>query len=94
MRDNGSFYSLMFVAIAVGLFIATALGKLMFSIAGEYLTERVRARAFKAYLRQDVHYFDDPKNSTGALTTRLSVESSAIQGVSTCPSMRLYYRFS
>ena len=31
---------------------------------------------------QEVSYFDDHKNSTGALTTRLSTEASAVQGVS------------
>ena len=75
-------YSLLFVAIAVAIFIATTLEALMFAIAGQRLTERLRAKAFKAYLRQDVHFFDDPKNSTGALTTRLSIEVNAVQGVS------------
>lgn len=83
MKDNANFFSLMFVVIAVAMFFAQTLEGLMFSIAGERLTERVRKEAFKAYLRQDVHFFDDPANSTGALTTRLSVEVAAIKGVST-----------
>ena len=74
----------MFVVIAVALFISSAVEKIMFSLSGERLTERVRKEAFKAYLRQDIHFFDDPANSTGALTTRLSIEASAIQGVSYC----------
>uniref|UniRef100_A0A4W3JLM3 ATP-binding cassette, sub-family B (MDR/TAP), member 4 n=1 Tax=Callorhinchus milii TaxID=7868 RepID=A0A4W3JLM3_CALMI len=31
-------------------------------------------------LFQDIHWFDDPKNSTGALTTRLATEASQVQG--------------
>ena len=27
-------------------------------------------------------YFDDPKNTVGALTTRLATDASAVQGVS------------
>ena len=31
---------------------------------------------------QEIAWFDDQKNSTGALTTRLATEASAVQGVS------------
>jgi len=63
------------------MFFAEIVQKLMFSISGERLTERIRKQAFKAYLRQDVAFFDDPANGTGALTTRLATDASAIQGV-------------
>ncbi len=32
-------------------------------------------------LRQEIAWFDDPKNATGALTTRLATSASAVQGV-------------
>jgi ABC-type multidrug transport system fused ATPase/permease subunit len=41
---------------------------------------RLRSRVFRAALRQDIAYFDDPKNNTGVLCTRLSTETSAVQG--------------
>jgi ABC-type multidrug transport system fused ATPase/permease subunit len=44
------------------------------------LTKRLRSKAFRATLRQEVAYFDDPKNNTGALCTRLATEASAVQG--------------
>ena len=46
------------------------------------MTERLRKKAFEATLRQDVSFFDDPKNNTGALCTRLATEASAVQGAS------------
>uniref|UniRef100_A0A4W3K4I9 ATP-binding cassette, sub-family B (MDR/TAP), member 4 n=1 Tax=Callorhinchus milii TaxID=7868 RepID=A0A4W3K4I9_CALMI len=49
--------------------------------SGEILTMRLRDKAFKAMIGQDIHWFDDPKNSTGALTTRLATEASQVQGV-------------
>jgi ATP-binding cassette subfamily B (MDR/TAP) protein 1 len=52
----------------------------MFGISGEALTLRVRQLTFKALLRQEIAYFDDPNNPTGALTTRLATDASAIQG--------------
>uniref|UniRef100_A0A8B9ZJQ8 ATP-binding cassette sub-family B member 5 n=1 Tax=Anas platyrhynchos TaxID=8839 RepID=A0A8B9ZJQ8_ANAPL len=51
-----------------------------FGKAGEILTMRLRFIAFKAMLRQDMAWFDDPKNSTGALTTRLANDASQVKG--------------
>lgn len=33
-------------------------------------------------LRQEIGWYDDEKNSTGALTTRLSGDAAQVQGVS------------
>ena len=46
------------------------------------MTKRLRSKAFQAILRQEVNYFDQPENSTGALCTRLATDASAIQGAS------------
>ncbi|CAF4051198.1 unnamed protein product, partial [Rotaria sordida] len=54
----------------------------MFARSGGELTRRIRSKAFRAILRQDIAYFDQPKNNTGALCTRLATEASAIQGSS------------
>uniref|UniRef100_A0A7M4F011 ATP-binding cassette sub-family B member 5 n=1 Tax=Crocodylus porosus TaxID=8502 RepID=A0A7M4F011_CROPO len=51
-----------------------------FGKAGEILTMRLRFMAFKAMLRQDISWFDDPKNSTGALTARLANDASQVKG--------------
>ncbi len=52
-----------------------------FSRSGEFLTMRLRQLTFKTILHQEVAYFDDHSNSTGALCTRLSTDASAVQGV-------------
>jgi len=54
---------------------------LLFSISGESLTQRLRARIFRTLLQQEVAYFDKPENNTGALCTRLATEASQVQGV-------------
>eukprot|EP00074_Homo_sapiens_P065738 XP_011514612.3 phosphatidylcholine translocator ABCB4 isoform X3 [Homo sapiens] len=51
-----------------------------FGKAGEILTRRLRSMAFKAMLRQDMSWFDDHKNSTGALSTRLATDAAQVQG--------------
>ncbi|ELW48096.1 Multidrug resistance protein 3 [Tupaia chinensis] len=51
-----------------------------FGKAGEILTTRLRSMAFKAMLRQDMSWFDDHRNSTGALSTRLATDAAQVQG--------------
>ena len=50
-----------------------------FGKSGEELTLRLRSMTFRALLRQDMGYFDDLKNSTGALTTRLFADTSNVK---------------
>ena len=51
-----------------------------FAKSGEELTSRLRLMGFKAMLRQEMGYFDDRWNSTGALTTRLATDAAKMQG--------------
>lgn len=53
-----------------------------FAKSGELLTRRLRKVGFQAMLRQETGWFDDPRNSPGALTTRLATDASMVQGVS------------
>ena len=50
-------------------------------VAGEKLTKRIRLKMFMSMLRQEIGWFDDHRNSTGALTTRLAVDASEVKGV-------------
>uniref|UniRef100_G3VJ23 ATP binding cassette subfamily B member 1 n=1 Tax=Sarcophilus harrisii TaxID=9305 RepID=G3VJ23_SARHA len=78
-RDSDMF-SLLFLVLGFISFITFFLQGFTFGKAGEILTKRLRYKAFKSMLRQDVSWFDDPKNSTGALTTRLATDASQVKG--------------
>lgn len=71
---------LLFVLIGIVSFVTYFLQGYMFSKSGELLTRRLRRCGFAAMLRQDVGWFDDLKNSPGALTTRLATDASQVQG--------------
>lgn len=73
-------YSLLFVAIGAALFVANIVQAWMFGISGENLTMRLREKGFRSMLRQEMGYFDDHKNSTGALCTRLATDASSVKG--------------
>uniref|UniRef100_A0A8C9K1K0 Bile salt export pump n=1 Tax=Panthera tigris altaica TaxID=74533 RepID=A0A8C9K1K0_PANTA len=51
-----------------------------FAKSGELLTKRLRKFGFRAILGQDIGWFDDLRNSPGALTTRLATDASQVQG--------------
>ncbi|CAF1319535.1 unnamed protein product [Didymodactylos carnosus] len=74
-------YIIVFIGLGVVMLITMFFQSFLFSCSGERLTERLRSKAFNVMLRQDMKYFDDPENNTGALCTRLSTEAAAVQGV-------------
>ncbi|UJR13035.1 hypothetical protein I4U23_000062 [Adineta vaga] len=52
-----------------------------FALSGSKLTQRVRAKAFADFLRQEVAYFDRPENSSGSICARLSSDALALQQI-------------
>ncbi|KAE8299342.1 Bile salt export pump ATP-binding cassette sub-family B member 11 [Larimichthys crocea] len=60
-----------FCIVAVASFFTYFLQGFAFAKSGELLTRRLRKLGFQAMLSQEVGWFDDPRNSPGALTTRL-----------------------
>ncbi|XP_041921125.1 bile salt export pump isoform X1 [Alosa sapidissima] len=70
----------LFVIVAVTSFISQFLQGYSFAKSGELLTRRLRKMGFQAILRQDIGWFDDRRNSPGALTTRLATDASMVQG--------------
>ncbi|KAG9340851.1 hypothetical protein JZ751_020044, partial [Albula glossodonta] len=62
------------------LLFSQILGGYAFSKSGELLTRRLRRLGFQAMLGQEIGWFDDHRNSAGALTTRLATDASQVQG--------------
>ncbi|KAM8857473.1 bile salt export pump isoform 1-T1 [Synchiropus picturatus] len=70
----------LFCIVAVTSFFSQFLQGYAFAKSGELLTRRLRKKGFLAMLRQEVGWFDDVRNSPGALTTRLATDASMVQG--------------
>uniref|UniRef100_A0A3B3Y653 ATP-binding cassette, sub-family B (MDR/TAP), member 11a n=1 Tax=Poecilia mexicana TaxID=48701 RepID=A0A3B3Y653_9TELE len=71
---------ILFCIVAVISFFSQFLQGYAFAKSGELLTRRLRKVGFQAMLRQEIGWFDDPRNSPGALTTRLATDASMVQG--------------
>jgi ABC-type multidrug transport system fused ATPase/permease subunit len=80
--DRANFWAILFLVLAVAAFIANLLQMGLFKFMGAKLTTRLRDQCFRAYLRQDIAFFDEEKHSTGALTVLLAQDASLVQGLS------------
>ncbi|KAK0758044.1 hypothetical protein N5P37_009342 [Trichoderma harzianum] len=82
LKRSSDFWSAMLLMIAVVQFIAYALQGAAFGFCSEKLIRRVRERAFRTILRQDVTFFDKDENTSGSLTAFLSTETTHVAGLS------------
>ncbi|XP_072250387.1 ATP-dependent translocase ABCB1 [Leuresthes tenuis] len=94
VRERSTFFSLMFVAIGGVCFVTMFLQGFCFGKSGEVLTLKLRLGAFKSMMRQDLGWFDDPKNSVGALTTRLATDAAQVQGAAGVRLATLFQNFA
>ncbi|XP_078572123.1 ATP-dependent translocase ABCB1-like [Branchiostoma floridae x Branchiostoma japonicum] len=78
--DSIMVLALMFLGLGLIALLSNILEFYMFAKSGEILTKKMRQLAFTTMLRQEIGWFDDHKNSTGALTTRLAADASMVQG--------------
>uniref|UniRef100_A0A8C5FK61 Bile salt export pump n=1 Tax=Gadus morhua TaxID=8049 RepID=A0A8C5FK61_GADMO len=69
-----------FVVVGLLSFFTQIIQGYSFSKSGELLTRRLRRLGFRAMLGQEIGWFDDHRNSPGALTTRLATDASQVQG--------------
>eukprot|EP00066_Takifugu_rubripes_P014676 XP_011603942.1 PREDICTED: multidrug resistance protein 1-like [Takifugu rubripes] len=80
IREKSSFFCILFAVMGVVTFLTMFLQGFCFSKSGEILTLNLRLKAFISMMRQDLSWYDNPKNTVGALTTRLAADAAHVQG--------------
>ncbi|XP_044971224.1 ABC transporter B family member 4-like isoform X1 [Hordeum vulgare subsp. vulgare] len=75
LRSDTSFWGMMCFVMGIISVISIPAEFLLFGIAGGKLIERIRSLSFRSIVHQDVAWFDDPRNSSGALGVRLSIDA-------------------
>ncbi|EFN58606.1 hypothetical protein CHLNCDRAFT_34209 [Chlorella variabilis] len=73
-------WSLVFVAIGVGAIVAAMFQSYSFNYMGQKLALRVRVLMFRALLRQEVGWYDEDRNSSGVLSSKLSSDALSVKG--------------
>lgn len=79
MLQRGDFYSLMFFVMALGNLVAYGVLGWMSAIISQEIMNYYRLEIFNNVLRQEMAFFDELDNTTGALVSRLSTEPTALQ---------------
>ena len=82
LQHDASFWSLMYLMLAITQIIAYGIQGTAFAYCSERLVHRARDQAFRTMLRQDISWFDREENSAGALTSFLSTETTHLAGMS------------
>lgn len=82
IRSEASFWCLMYLMLGLAMLIVYAIQGVIFAVGSERMIHRVRDRAFRAMLRQDIEFFDRDENTAGALTSFLSTETTHMAGLS------------
>lgn len=82
VRRKTNIYCALFVVAGVVIGLSNFAQIFLFSISSECLTMRLRGLTFEAILKQEVGWFDQTANGTGALCSKLSTEAASVQGAS------------
>jgi ATP-binding cassette subfamily B (MDR/TAP) protein 1 len=82
IRSDVDFWCLMYLMLGFVQLLAMSAQGIAFAFCSERLVHRARDRAFRTMLRQDISFFDEEENSTGALTSFLSTEATHLAGIS------------
>ncbi|KAI8142959.1 putative ABC transporter protein [Fennellomyces sp. T-0311] len=76
--EGTNLYAFLFFIFAILALVGYGLQMGSFEIAGELYTERLRSMIFRAYLKQEIGYYDDGDHSVGALTSKLAIDSKNV----------------
>ncbi|CAA2957191.1 ABC transporter B family member 9-like [Olea europaea var. sylvestris] len=81
LRKDSQFWALMFVLLGGCTLVVVPIQNYFFGIAGGKLIQRIRSLSFKKIVHQEINWFDDPVNSSGAVGSRLSSDASTIRSL-------------
>ncbi|KAL0398392.1 UNVERIFIED_CONTAM: ABC transporter B family member 9 [Sesamum radiatum] len=81
LKKDSKFWALMMVVLGACTLVALPVQNYFFGIAGGKLIQRIRSLSFKKVVHQEISWFDDPANSSGAVGARLSTDASTVRGL-------------
>ncbi|PIN25673.1 Multidrug/pheromone exporter, ABC superfamily [Handroanthus impetiginosus] len=81
LRKDSKFWGLMMVLLGACSLVAPLVQNYFLGIAGGKLIQRIRSLTFKKVVHQEISWFDDPANSSGAVGARLSTDASTVRSL-------------
>ncbi|KAL1795658.1 hypothetical protein ACET3X_005882 [Alternaria dauci] len=77
--DQGDFYSLMFFIVALGNFAVYSVVGWTSNIVAQVVARKFRRDIFDLVLKQDMAFFDDQENASGALASKLDAYPDSLR---------------
>ncbi|KAF3796560.1 ABC transporter B family member 2 [Nymphaea thermarum] len=74
-------YTVVFLSLAILCFLVNILQHYNFAIMGEYLTKRIRERMLSKMLTFEIGWFDQEKNSTGVICSKLAKDANVVRSL-------------
>nr|GMD87776.1 ABC transporter B family member 9-like [Ipomoea batatas] len=81
LKKDSKFWALMYVLLGIATLLAVPIQNFFFGIAGGKLIQRIRSLTFRKVVYQEISWFDDPANSSGAVGARLSTDASTVRSL-------------
>ncbi|OUZ99838.1 ABC transporter [Macleaya cordata] len=81
LRKDSRFRALMFVVLGIVSLVASPARTYFFAVAGCRLIKRIREMCFEKVVHMDIGWFDEPKNSSGAIGARLSADAATVRSL-------------
>ncbi|KAG7532464.1 ABC transporter-like [Arabidopsis thaliana x Arabidopsis arenosa] len=81
LKNDSHFWALIFLSLGLTNLIVIPFQNYFFAIAGGKLIKRIRSLSFDKVLHQDISWFDDTTNSSGAIGARLSTDASIVKSI-------------
>ncbi|CAI8590913.1 unnamed protein product [Vicia faba] len=80
-KKEARLWALLYVGLGLVTLVVLPLQNYFFGIAGGKLVERIRSLTFAKVVHQEISWFDDPANSSGAVGARLSTDASTVKSL-------------
>jgi len=81
MKKDSKFWALMFVVLGLASFLVIPARAYFFSVAGCKFIQRIRVICFEKVVNMEVGWFDEPSNSSGAISARLSAIAASVRAL-------------
>ncbi|XP_020580289.1 ABC transporter B family member 9-like [Phalaenopsis equestris] len=81
LRKDSRFWALMYALLGVIAFLSVPMQHYLFGVAGGKLIERIRSLTFEKVVHQEISWFDEPANTSGAIGSRLSSDASSVKSL-------------
>eukprot|EP01018_Ginkgo_biloba_P030331 Gb_08614 [translate_table: standard] len=81
LRKDANFWALMYVVFAIANFIVAPSQQYCFAVAGAGLVRRLRLMTFEKVVCQEISWFDEGENSSGAISARLSADAATVRSM-------------